>query len=199
MRVIHIKRRVVFIVVLVLLAAAVASFYDDSISAVQAFKESYEIDRAEKQPYKNYSVLNNTFRFVLPENWVVSETTFPGGEIQYHLFFRSNDSKLHGFIQVWDLKKPLKEFVEDAKKSAVGVIDFKCFRTREIMANRRRGYLLEYTRASDKGTYYKAYEAFIEGDNNRIYRASFYMDERNWKNYYYMIFNRIIQSFVINQ
>jgi len=37
----------------------------------------------------------------------------------------------------------------------------------------------------------------LEGGNGRIYRASFYTDEKDWRSYYPLMFNRIIQSFNI--
>ena len=104
---------------------------------------------------------------------------------------------IYGFIQVWNMEKPLGEFLEESKKAAVGAVDFKNYDLKEIMVNRKKGYLLEYIRARDNEGYIRAYEAFVDGSNGRIYRASFYTDEKDWRRYYPLMFNRIIQSFSI--
>jgi hypothetical protein len=166
-------------------------------AAVVAFKENIQADRATKQLLQPYNVMDDSFHFELPDSWNTHEVSFMGGEVLYHMNFTSQDKRIHGFVQVWKLSKPLKQFVDDSKKAAVGIVDFKYFDVKEIMADNKKGYLMEYTRANQEGEYNKAYEAFIEGPANRMYRVSFYVPEKEWRNYYKMLFDRIIQSIKI--
>jgi hypothetical protein len=87
--------------------------------------------------------------------------------------------------------------LEESKKSPVGAVSFKYFNINEIMPSKKKGYLVEYSRMNADGEYIKAYEAFIEGDGNQIYRASFFVKENDWKSYYPAMFNKIIKSFKI--
>ena len=167
------------------------------VPAIETFKDNQEIKALAKQTYKEYKVLDNTFSFKLPRDWTTWSESFEGGEIIYSLFFKSPDSKLHGFIQVWNMEKSLEQFVNESRNAAVGTVDFKYYDISQIMVDRKVGYLMDYSRQNDEGKYYKGYEALIEGDNNKIYRASFFVEEKNWKDFYKMVFNTIIQSFKI--
>jgi hypothetical protein len=162
--------------------------------AYAAFKDRNDVRKASKQLFEAYNVMDNTFHFELPDSWHTNEVSFAGGEILYHMSFASQDGSIHGFVQVWKLSEPLKKFVEKSKKSAVGVVDFKYFDIREIMLDNKKGYLLDYSRANSKGEYTKAYEAFIEGYSNKVYRLSFFVPEKEWRNYYKVLFDRIIHT-----
>lgn len=165
----------------------------------ETFKNSLEYQKAERQVLKKYTALQGTFAYALPEEWTTMEETFSGGEIIYNRYFLSKDKVIHGFIQVWDIKKPLKQFIDESKKSAVGVVDFKYYRVKELTVNNKQGYLLDYSRKSNQDRYIKAYEAFLEGKDGRIYRASFFVEEQNWKPQFLILFNRIIRSFAISK
>ena len=63
--------------------------------------------------------------------------------------------------------------------------------------NDRKGFLVQYERPNSKGSLYRSYDCFLQDNDNGIYRASFYMEKKHWKNYYTIIFNKIIKSFKI--
>ena len=48
-----------------------------------------------------------------------------------------------------------------------------------------------------KETYTEPMKVFLEDGDGNIYRASFYTEGKDWRQYYTIIFNRIIQSFRI--
>ena len=166
-------------------------------AAVSAFKENIQEERVSKQLFEAYNVMDNSFHFELPDSWSTQEVSFVGGEVLYHMNFLSQDKRINGFVQVWKLSKPLKQFIEESKKSAVGIVDFKYYDVKETMVDSRKGYLAEYSRANQKGEYNKAYELFIEGPSNRMYRVSFFVPEKEWRNYYKILFDRIINSIKI--
>lgn len=163
-------------------------------AAITAFKGNMEAQGLVKQLFTSYSAMGGSLSFELPDSWSTSQAAFEGGEITYHLNFISKDKKVHGFVQAWKLNKPLKQFLEESKKSAVGVIDFKYFNIKEMMIGKKQGYILEYSRANEKGEYIRAYEAFIEGYGGDVFRVSFFIPEKEWKEYYKILFDRIINS-----
>lgn len=199
MKVFLLNKKVILALMIIALLTLAAELQSRLAPAVATFEANNEIKKIEKLLYKSYSAMQGNFKFQLPDTWITRSSTFSGGEILYHLYFISPDNKLNGFVQVWSLQKPLKQFIEESKKAAVGPVDFKYFKTREIMSGRKRGYLIDYVRANDSGQYYRGYEAFIEGGQNHVYRVSFFVDEKNWKQYYIIMFNRIIQSFAIKE
>ncbi|MGB7604180.1 MAG: hypothetical protein WBL93_01760 [Lutisporaceae bacterium] len=199
MKLFIVKRALVLIVGIVILALFIASVYYAFNPIAETFKNSIEYQKAERQFLKKYTALQDKFEFMLPSTWSTMEQTFSGGEIIYSLAFMSDDKKTHGIVQVWDIDKPLKQFIDESKESAVGVVDFKYYRVKEIKSNQNKGYLLDYSRRTDQDKYVRAYEAFIEGANNRIYRVSFFVNEENWKSQYIILFNRIIRALTIKQ
>jgi hypothetical protein len=185
---------------IVIIVLCTVSIYTGKLPAVvSAFKENIEAEKASKQLFEAYNVMDNTFHFELPDSWYTHEVSFAGGEIIYHMNFVSQDKRVHGFVQVWQLSKPLKQFIDESKKSAVGVVDFKYFDVKEIMIDNKKGYLVDYSRANSQGEYNKAYEAFVEGYSNKVYRISFYVQEKEWRNYYKVLFDRIIHSMNIKK
>lgn len=197
MKLLVVKRTFLLIIGIIILLVFIFSAGYAFNPIVNTFKSSIEYQKAEKQVLKKYQALDNKFEFMLPADWTTMEEAFNGGEIIYHLSFMSNDKMVHGFVQVWDIDKPLKQFIDESKKAAAGVVDFKYYRVKELQTNAKKGYLLDYSRRINQDKYIKAYEAFIEGSNGRIYRVSFFVDEVNWKQQYLILFNRIIRSFEI--
>lgn len=185
---------------ILIIALSVTFFHPGRLpEAYSAFKENIAVERLAKQLFEAYNVMDNTFHFELPDSWNVHEASFAGGEVLYHLNFISKDKKIFGFVQVWNISEPLEQFIQKSKNAAVGVIDFKYYDVKEIIADNKRGYLISYSRANQKGEYNKAYEAFIEGYSNRVYRLSFFVPEKEWKDYYRILFDRIIRLVTIRK
>lgn len=197
MKLLIIRRTFVLFLGIIILLVFLASISYVFNPIVNTFRNSVEYQKAERQVLKKYSALQDKFEFMLPSNWTTMEHPFSGGEIIYNLYFLSDDKKIHGFVQVWDIDKPLKQFIDESKKSAVGAVDFKYYRVKEIKNDSNKGYLIDYSRRTNQDKYVRAYEAFIEGDKGRIYRVSFFVNEDDWKQQYLILFNRIIRSFKI--
>lgn len=195
----RLKLMYIFSFISIIILSTVCFYAGRLPTAVVAFKESISEERSLKQLFKAYNVMDGTFYFELPDSWFTNEVSFMGGEILYHMDFISPDKKIYGFVQVWKLSEPLRQFIEKSKESAVGVLDFKYFDIKEIMSDNKRGYMLDYSRANYEGGYIKAYETFIEGYADRIYRISFFVPEKEWKNYYKVIFDRIIHTIKIRK
>lgn len=191
------KNKVFYIALFAFLIMVIMNSSDKILNTVEVFKTNIEIEKVEKQGYKNYNVLNDTFKFSLPSTWNAWEQSFSGGEIVYHLNFLSPNKKIHGFIQAWKMEKPLAQFLEESEKASVDSMEFKFYSKKEILVNKNKGFLIQYERPNNKGNLYRAYDSFLEDGKGNIYRASFYMQGKHWRNYYTIIFNKIIQSFKI--
>ncbi len=156
-------------------------------------KQVIAAEEISRQIFKDYNVMKDSFHFELPDSWETEELSFTGGEVLYHLSFVSGDEKIKGFVQVWEIAEPLKQFVDKSKKSATGVVDFKYFNIEEIRADNKKGFLLDYSRANPEGEYNRGYEALIEGNSNNMYRLSFFVPEKDWEDYYEILFDNIIR------
>lgn len=199
MLLIQFKKKTIYKIALLVSIIMLIGLYNYLSSAATAFITNHEIGKMQKQLYKTYSVLGGSFSFKLPETWKTWTESFSGEEIIYHLYFISNDNRIKGFVQVWNMNKPLKQFIKESKKAAVGIVGFESYSAKEIMVGGRRGYLLEYSRKNEEGQTFRSYEAFIEGKAGRVYRISFFVDQNDWKEHYVTIFNLIIQSMRITE
>lgn len=199
MRIIELRKHIVFVCLFVLMAVLLYSFSIVFSPVITTFRNNYQYLQLEKDTFKSYSALDGDFTFKLPERWTTWNQTFGGTDIVYHLYFKSDDSYTNGFVQIWNLNKPLKTFLQESKKSPVGVIDFKFYKVKEVMINKKRGFVVEYSRLNDEGKYIRAYEVFVEGNDNKVYRISFFVEESKWKSYYPIMFNKIAKSFNINK
>jgi hypothetical protein len=199
MKLLVVKRTFVFFLGMLIFALFLMSINFSFGPILETFQNSLEYQKAERQVMKRYDALQGDFEFSLPADWTTMEEPFSGGEIIYNIFFASKDKNINGFVQVWDIDKPLKQFIDESKQAAVGVVDFKYYRVKDILINNHKGYLLDYSRKSNQKGYIRAYETFVEGNNGRIYRASFFVEEQNWRQQYLILFNRITRSFAINK
>lgn len=149
--------------------------------------------------YSEHIGLNGKILYTLPSNWKTYEEKFAGDEIIYHNNFISEDRKINGYVEVWNLNMPLKDFLNLSKKSAVGVgiVSFKSYSIEQVKINGREGFILQYTRADNKGGYIKAFEVFIGDEKNMFHRFAFYMDEKLWKEDLKMVFLNIAASLEI--
>lgn len=138
--------------------------------------------------YKEYTGLNGRFTYALPENWKVEEQNLGSSEIIYHSNFISDDKKINGYVEVWDLKKPLLDFLKESEKSAVGTVSFKYYTIKPIKIDDKEGYILEYSRKGEGDKYIKAFEVFLKDKESLFYRLAFYMDEQLWKDEYRELF-----------
>jgi hypothetical protein len=199
MKLLIVRRTLISLLGIVILAVFLASIGYAFNPIIGTFRSSLQYQKVEREVLKKYTALQDKFEFMLPSSWATMEQPFKGGEIIYNLFFTSDDKKVRGLVQVWDMKKPLKQFLEESKKSAVGAVDFKYYRVKELKTDSNQGYLVDYSRRNNQDKYVRSYEAFIENSKGRVYRISFYVNEDDWKQQYLILFNRIIRSMEIKK
>lgn len=176
-----IKEKGMFLILLILL---IVGIYFNNNKGIQTFI-NLNIDEIELKEYKG---LNNKFHYKLPADWITNTQEFSGDEIMYHNDFKTPDGKIHGFVQLWNLNKPIIDFLKDGIKSATGIVSFKNYFIEPIKINGNEGYILYYSRLGNDNKYIKAFEIFILNKDNIFYRFSFFMDEKDWKKEYRMFF-----------
>lgn len=140
-----------------------------------------------------YEALDNKLSYKLPAEWTTKEQKFSGQEILYHNDFKTSDSKIHGFVEVWNLKQDLKSFLEESKKISSEQNLYKQYKISPITINNKDGYLVEYIIVTSSDIDYKGYEYFIK-DNNKFFRFSFFMVGNNFKENMPTVFRTIVQT-----
>jgi len=140
-----------------------------------------------------YEALNNKLSYKLPAEWSTKEQNFFGQEILYHNDFKTNDSKIYGFVEVWNLKQDLKKFLEESKKISSEQNLYKQYNISSIKINDKDGYLVCYTMINASDIDYKGYEYFIK-DDDKFFRFSFFMKGSNFKENMPTVFRTIVQT-----
>lgn len=140
-----------------------------------------------------YEALNNKLSYKLPAEWSTKEQNFSGQEILYHNDFKTNDSKIHGFVEAWSLKQDLKNFLEESKKISSEQNIYKQYNVSPIKVNNKDGYLVYYTMITSSDVAYKGYEYFIKNED-KFFRFSFFVRESNFKENMPTIFRAIVQT-----
>jgi hypothetical protein len=140
-----------------------------------------------------YEALDNKLSYKLPAEWSTKEQKFFGQEILYHNDFKTNDSKIYGFVEVWNLKQDLEKFLEESKKISSEQNLYKQYNISPIKINNKDGYLVCYTMITASDVDYKAYEYFIK-DDDKFFRFSFFLKESNFKENMPTVFRTIVQT-----
>jgi hypothetical protein len=126
--------------------------------------------------FLKYKSIDGNISFDYPSAFVISEKTFSGGEILYHIDFHDNQNVVHGFVQVWTLSEDLGTFLKKSTDSSQN--NYKYFITKPIEINDLKGYSWDYSVAVDDH-YYKGMEIFLSKEG-RMYRMSYFLPEDKW-------------------
>jgi hypothetical protein len=126
--------------------------------------------------FLKYKSIDGNISFDYPSAFVISEKTFTGGEILYHIDFHDNQNIVHGFVQVWTLSEDLGTFLKKSLDSSQN--EYKYFISELVEINDLKGYSWDYSVAVD-GLYYKGMEIFLSKEG-RMYRMSYFLPENKW-------------------
>ncbi|GAA0728563.1 hypothetical protein GCM10008905_27630 [Clostridium malenominatum] len=146
---------------------------------------------------KEYVIMKGEATYHLPEEWVTKEEKFPGEEVIYHNNFQSKDLKIHGFVQVWNLKEDLINFLKKSEKVSKEQNTILDYKLQPIKIGKDEWYFIEYIIENSYGVKYKSYEYFKKNDDKLI-RFSFFVLEDNFKENMPTVFKTIIQTFKHN-
>lgn len=169
-----------------------------SLGWISVFKLYKVVSTLNVESYKQYNILEEGITYYLPSNFQVNELAFNDGEILYHADFKSQDKNIWGFVEVMNIGKDLKGYLEKSKNSAVGVVDFKYFNIYNIKVGNKDGYRLEYSRKGNDNRYYRAQEYFIPNSKGHVFRMSFFMREDLFNSKFFNLFEEIVNKTKIN-
>lgn len=164
-----------------------------SVDSEQDIRASFSPAYPRVMHFINYDSLEGKFGFMYPSTFEISEETFTGGDILYHIDFHDRQDTAHGLVQVWKLTDPLKDFLEKSKKTSQKT--YKYFKTSNIELNGVKGFLWDYAVLTQNG-YYKGLEVFLD-KNERMYRLSYFLPESKWNNKQSELFWKMAKSIKI--
>lgn len=143
---------------------------------------------------QDYTTIQNNLQFKYPTSFILEAKDLGGSEILYHIDFKDNNKIAHGFIQVWNMPKPLKDFLEQSKSTSN--MEFTSFTQKEITINKVSGYLWDYVFLSNEQVPYKGMEVFLS-KNEKMYRLSYFLPQKDWNNKQQDIFWNMANSLKI--
>lgn len=129
----------------------------------------------------------------MPAKWSGIQQKFQGGEILYNNDFKSDDTKIQGFVQEWNTSGDLKSFLESSKKISEIQNDIKNYKMTPITIKQFNGYLVNYEMTTSPKESYKAYEYFLK-DKDKFIRFSFFVKSDNFKENMITIFETIVET-----
>lgn len=141
-----------------------------------------------------YKSIEGNFSFNYPSAFVISEKTFAGGEILYHVDFHDNQNVVHGFLQVWNFNEDLGTFLEKSKNASQQ--EYKYFMSDIIEINDMKGYSWDYV-VSVEDSFYKGMEVFLMKDNI-MYRMSYFIPEDKWNKKQSRLFWKMVKSLKVS-
>lgn len=146
---------------------------------------------------KKFEAVNGRITYKLPSEWSTTTQKFPGNEIIYHNDFISQDSKIHGFVQVWNGSFDAKTFIEKSKNAAFKEDTFYGYDVSNTKINNKNAYLVKYSVKSKDYGEYAAREYYIDFDNNKFFRIAFYVRKVNYTQNMDSVFEAIASTITI--
>ena len=162
----------------------------------QVSSGTIQTDSGSRKPitekFTSYNSLKGKFSFSYPSMFLLNQEDFAGSDILYHIDFHDRTKTNRGFVQVWNLPYPLKDFL--AKSKSTSHQNYKYFNASEITVNSLPGFYWDYVVAGNDGASYKGSEAFFQ-KADRMYRLSYFVPENLWNKDQAEIFRHMVNSF----
>lgn len=130
--------------------------------------------------------------YKLPSEWKTSVENFSGGEILYHNDFQSDNSVIHGYVQVLNIKKDLKTYLDQSRIISQKQNKIYNYNINTIKIKNYNGFLINY-KIESKSNLYICNEYFVNV-NGEIVRFSFFVRESNYKENMPTIFSTIVKT-----
>jgi hypothetical protein len=173
-------------------ALEVDNIYIDEKVRDNVIKTNSTFTKTATQDFSTYKSVEGNFSFNYPSIFSLHQQEFPGSEILYHIDFKDSALSTHGFVQVWNMPYPLKDFLENSK--AQSTLNYKDFSSKKATVNKLPGYYWSYFVSGDDGKYLRGNEVFFTKDNV-MYRISYFVPENVWNKEQLKIFWNIVNSF----
>lgn len=146
--------------------------------------------------FNKFQALDGSVTYYLPSKWIAEEKNFGSKEIIYHNNFKTENSEINGFVQVWRLGSTIEEFLESSKEISEKQNDIKDYSLIPTRIKGKEAYILSYKIKVVNNIYYRAYEYYIDDDENTI-RFAFYTKEDDLTGDYIELLNNIVNKIEI--
>ncbi|WP_461207142.1 hypothetical protein [Clostridium sp. DL1XJH146] len=180
------------IVVLMISLFWMGNFLDKGNQITQNTYTEKELE-LENIDFNKFDALDGSVIYYLPSDWIVEEKDFGSKEIIYHNNFKTENSEINGFIQVWQLKSNIEEFLESSKEISEKQNDIKDYSLIPTRIKGKKAYILSYKIKVINNIYYRTYEYYIENNENTI-RFAFYTKEDDLTGDYIELLNNIVNK-----
>ncbi len=128
--------------------------------------------------------------FEYPDIFTAYSRNFSGGEILEHVDLLTENTRIHGFVEVWDIKTSLPVYLEKAKAAFSGSVkNFK----ESISSDNTDKVIWEYDVYSDSGAVTHVKQYFFKTDGKLIV-ASLFAPREEWSKKYDEMFEEIKNS-----
>lgn len=165
---------------------------DNSVSI--AIPVSFKTEMAlEAINYIEKDVPKKGISFKYPSAFNYTEEVFEGGEIIYHINFIGKIDDINGYIQIWNLKISLDEFLKQAKSTYS--LNIYGFHEDKIIVNNLSGYKWIYKIKTAQGNIV-ARQVFLEKDS-KLYIISLFVPDSMNNSEYDNIFKEMVDSLQI--
>lgn len=158
----------------------------------RTIETSLPFNKPRTEKFTKFTSPEGNFSFDYPSIFTLSQQEFAGSEILYHIDLKSKSSPIHGFVQVWNLPHPLKEFLDQSKSASQ--LQYKSFNSIPVSVNNLQGYFWDYSFLSNSGNSIKGNEVFLQKDET-MYRISYFVPEELWGKEQSETFWKIVKSF----
>ena len=175
----------IILIGLMLILLGLAKNFDSMIKDTMLTKENSNM--------KTYNTEGNLFTYKLPMGWSTKEEKFQGKEITYHNNFISQDKKINGFVELWNLNEDLGQFLNNSKEISQEQNDINSYNISEINFNSYKGYRITYIITNKNKTSYHRTEYFIK-HNNLVSRFSFFTKQKDYKENMVQEFENIVHT-----
>ncbi|AWZ49379.1 hypothetical protein C3495_11410 [Clostridiaceae bacterium 14S0207] len=147
---------------------------------------------------KQYKNSNGKLSYLLPKNWITDEEKFNGGEITYHNEFRSPDRKIYGYVQLWNKKGDLKDFLYNSKEISAKQNLINNYKLEKFIFNNKKAYKLIYDMQISGNNIFRVEEYFID-TGDQFVRVSFSVNKQNYRKEMERIFKTIVDTIKFNE
>lgn len=182
--------------VAIILGLIILLFSFSKILNSRLINASFTLNSIEK--LKKIEVLKGKSCFYLPENWIYKEEGGLGKEVLYSGEFKSEDNKIGGLFQIWNTNKDIYKFLKDSENISKEQNKIFNYSINNIKIGNKEVILVKYKIENKNGEKYLAYEYFIP-KGREVTRMSFFLEEKNYKEYFGGLFEALVNNICFNQ
>ncbi|MDR0287270.1 MAG: hypothetical protein LBI03_06165 [Clostridiales bacterium] len=143
----------------------------------------------------NYNDLSHQgIQIKYPSAFAIKEENFAGSEITYHLDFNGKNDGIYGYFQIWNLKTPFREFLDNSRKASSASISG--FTKKKKKINGVNGFRWDY-KVNSNNAIIIVRQSFLY-NSGKMYVLSFFIPQNKYTEQFNDIFDTMLDSLKIN-